>query len=66
MVGRGMMQRITELERVGDKFTGYAVLDVEAGQTLEGAKADWIAEHGPLANRHWVVFDFGGLNNATA
>ena len=64
MAGRGMMQRLAELERVEHKFPGYAVLYVEAGQTLEGAEADWINQNGPLGDRHWVVYDLGGLDHA--
>lgn len=56
------MQRIAALEQQERGFGGYAVLDVFEGQTIESCKADWIAENGPVGNRQWVVFNFGGLD----
>ena len=66
MAGRGIMQRVIELERVGHKFSGYASIDVFEGQTVEEAKADWIAINGPIGEHQIVLWNMGGLNDATA
>jgi hypothetical protein len=61
---KGMAKRLQELERGECTFSGYAVLTICEGQTVESCKAGWTAENGPLGNRQWVIFNFGGLNNA--
>ena len=67
MAGRGLMQRIADLER-GDEpgFSGYASIYVFEGQTVEQAKAEWIAENGPVGGRVVVLWNMGGLSNAAA
>lgn len=48
MARTGLTRRLLALEADRSRsFTGYAVVLVEQGQTLESAKADWIAEDGP-------------------
>lgn len=60
-----LTRRLEALEaETSRSFTGYAVVLVEQGQTLESAKTGWIAENGPLDGRQWVVFNFGGLDAA--
>jgi hypothetical protein len=55
-----MRQRLEALEREeAQAFPGYAVLTRYDDQTIEEAQADWIAEHGPVGNRQWVVFNWG-------
>jgi hypothetical protein len=54
------MQRLEALEREDHQaFAGYAVLDLYDDQTIDQAKAEWIAENGPVGNRQWVVYHFG-------
>lgn len=63
MAGGRMMQRIEALEHGSQTaFSGYACVIVDVGQTLDQAKCEWEAENGPLGNRQWVIWNFGGLD----
>ena len=65
MAGVRLMQRLEALEhQSGVGFSGYACVMVMSGQTLDHAKAEWEAENGPVGNRQWIIWNFGGLDEA--
>ena len=65
MAGGRLMQRVDALEhQSGAGFAGYAPVMVMCGQTLDQAKAEWEAENGPVGGRQWVIWNFGGLDEA--
>lgn len=67
MARGGMMQRVEALEQqVGGGFAGFAPIDIWPGQTVEQAKASWEADNGPVGNRWWIVWNFGGCIDASA
>jgi hypothetical protein len=67
MVARAMLTRLEALEREDHgAFPGYAVLDLYDEQTLDEAKAEWIAENGPIGSRVCVIYKFGKRNPACA
>lgn len=65
MARPGLTHRLEELERVrAPKFSGFASIDIWPGQTVDEAKAAWEAENGPVGNRRWLMWNFGGLDAA--